>query len=122
MEGPLGLEACADTTKQIQKMGVDRLDFAGSSIPHDMIDVSQGLGHIHTVDPVNSVEGLSGVGVIEGKESFRPSAITDCRQNCTRRQNRQSRKKSQFDKMSPIRVNPVPIKCVLQAGHTGFSS
>ena len=84
MKRPLSIEFSAYGTKQVQKTGIDRHDFAGPSIPHDVVYVSQRLGHIVTVGPVDSIEGLFGVGIIEGKGSSRRSTITNCRENRTR--------------------------------------
>jgi hypothetical protein len=56
MKRPLGAEFGAYGTKQVEETGIDGLDFAGPSIPHDVIYFSQRLGHILTVGPVDSIE------------------------------------------------------------------
>src|SRR5215472_8028412 len=65
LNGCSRMQSCAQRREQIEQLAVDRIDLTVAEIPEQDIDRMQCTGLVFAVDPVDRVEALPGVEILE---------------------------------------------------------
>jgi hypothetical protein len=72
VERSFGTGRGSQIVEQVEKSGIDRMDFAGSVVPKETAEPGEGLGQIPAVREIGNSEPLAGVGMEEGKDPLFP--------------------------------------------------